>query len=412
MALLPHLSFVTFQKDSYIMVEGRPNGGKFFIIHRGRVHISKQIEVVAERGGSILGPGDFFGVVEAMSGHSHIETARALTEVTLISVQRDQYTQLIQQNTPVAMKIIREFSKRMRYLDEALTRLTLKNTASDDPAHLFPVGEYYALQSQYAQAYYAYSKYIKYCPQGEHIQAARERMMKIAPYVPSLKMDFVEGELSRLYPKNHMIFSEGEPGDELYILQKGAVKIVKIVDNKEVLLAVLKPGDIFGEMALLEAKPRTACAVAYADCVVLAVNRDNFELMVASQSQMITRLTMLLADRIWFIYKQLVNTLFPDPLGRIYDSLLLQLEKNRVPIDVHQAYIFDFGPTELLNMVGLSRQDGAPALRKLLENRNIQVLQDKLYAADVVEIARQTDYYRKALKRGLSMKAPAPRRSV
>jgi CRP-like cAMP-binding protein len=412
MALVPRLSFVTFQKDSYIIVEGQPNGGKFFIIHQGKVHISKQIEVVAEKGGSVLGPGDFFGVVETMSGHSHIETARALTAVTLISVERDQYTQLIQNNAPVAMKIIKEFSKRMRYLDDALTRLTLKNTAGNDPNHLFPVGEYYALQGQYAQAYYAYGKYIKYCPGGNHIQTARERMMKIAPYVPSIKTDFSGGEVSLFYPKNNMIFSEGEPGDKLYILQKGAVKIVKIVDKKEVLLAVLKPGDIFGEMALLEAKPRTACAVAYEDCEVLTVNRDNFERMAASQSQMITRLTMLLADRIWFIYKQLVNTLFPDPLGRIYDSLLIQLEKNRVPIDSHQEYAFDFGPTELLNMVGLSRQDGAAALRKLLENRTIQVLQDKMYAVDVAEIARQTDFYRKALKRGLSQKAPPQRRSI
>jgi CRP-like cAMP-binding protein len=404
MASLPLLSFVTFQKGSYIIIEDQPNGGRFFIIRQGKVRISKQINVVAEMSGSILGPGDFFGVVETMSGHSLIETAQALTDVTLISVQRDQYTQLIQSNAPVAMKIIKEFSKRMRYLDDALTRLTLKNTADNEPAHLFLVGEYYALQSQYAQAYYAYSKYIKYCPEGEHIRTARKRMMKIAPYVPSLKTEFDDGELSRRYPKNNMIFSEGEPGDELYILQKGAVKIVKIVNNKEVLLAILKPGDIFGEMALLEAKPRTACAIAYVDCVVLAVNRDNFELMVASQSQMITRLTILLADRLWFIYKQLVNTLFPDPLGRIYDSLLIQLEKNRVPLDAHQDYAFDFGPTELLNMVGLSRQDGTAVLRKLLENRNIQVLEDKLYTADVTEIVRQTDYYRKALKRRLSMK--------
>jgi len=55
------------------------------------------------RGAIFWVPGDFFGVVSTMSSHSHIETAQALTDVTLISVQKDQYGQLIQNNTPVAM---------------------------------------------------------------------------------------------------------------------------------------------------------------------------------------------------------------------------------------------------------------------------------------------------------------------
>ncbi|MDR1587776.1 MAG: cyclic nucleotide-binding domain-containing protein [Treponema sp.] len=392
------LAFVNFLKDSYIIVEGKQNADRFFIIRQGKVQISKQVEVVEEEGGNILGPGDFFGVVASMSSHSHIETARALTDVTLISVQKEQYGQLIQSNTPVAMKIILQFSRRMRYLDEALTRLTLKNTAEADPSHLFQVAEYYARQSQYNQAYYAYHQYIKYCPRGGNVGIARERMMKIAPYAKAVKLDYRPDEFNRTYPKDSMLFSEGEQGDELYIIQKGAVKITKIVDNNEVLLAVLKSGDIFGEMALLEAKPRAASAVAYADCQVLAVNRANFERMIGSQPQIIARLTTLLAERIWFIYKQLANTLFTDPLGRIYDALLIQLEKNRVSVDSSQSYTFDFGPKELLNMVGLSQSDGALVLRKLLENKKIQILKDKIYVADSSEIGKQTEYYRKMQK--------------
>jgi CRP-like cAMP-binding protein len=392
------LAFVNFKKDSYIVVEGKQNADRFFIIRQGKVRISKEVEVVAEEGGNILGPGDFFGVVSTMSSHSHIETARAVSDVTLISVQKEQYGQLIQNNTPVAMKIILQFSKRMRYLDEALTRLTLKSTAENDPSHLFKVGEYYARQSQYNQAYYAYYKYIKYCPQGGETRLARERMMKIAPYAKSVQLGFKADEFNRKYPKDSMLFSEGEPGDELYIIQKGSVKIAKIVDNNEVLLAVLKTGDIFGEMALLESKPRAACAVAYEDCIVLAVNRANFERMVGTQPQIISRLTTLLAERIWFIYKQLANTLISDPLGRMYDALLIQLEKSKVAIQSAHPHVFDFGPKELVNMVGLPQGDGVLVFRKILENKKIQVVKDKIYVQDVSEIAKQTEYYRKMQK--------------
>ncbi|MDR1929948.1 MAG: cyclic nucleotide-binding domain-containing protein [Treponema sp.] len=392
------LTFVNYKKDSYIVVEGKSSADRFYIIRQGRVRISKDVEVVQEEGGNTLGPGDFFGVVSSMSSHSQIETAKALTDVTLISVMKEQYGQLIQNNTSVAMKIIFQFSKRMRYLDEALTKLTLKNNAEEDPSHLFKVAEYYTRQSQYNQAYYAYHQYLKYCPAGEAVMQARERMMKIAPYAKAVKLKHGTDELVRVYPKDSMIFSEGEPGEELFIIKKGSVKIAKIVDNNEVLLAVLKTGDIFGEMALLESKPRAACAVAYEECQVMTVNRKNFETMVSSQPQIVSRLTTLLAERIWFIYKQLANTLINDPMGRIYDALLIQLEKNRVDVNGGQ-YTFDFGPKELVNMVGIPQKEGALVLRKLMENSKIQIIKDrdkeKIHSMELADIARQTEYYRK-----------------
>jgi len=392
------LSFVNFNKDSYIVVEGKANADRFFIIHKGKVKISKEVEVVEEEGGNILGPGDFFGVVSSMSSHSHIETARAITDVVLISVQKEQYGELIQKNTPVAMKIILQFSKRLRYLDEALSRLTLKNTAEADPSHLFTVAEHYIRQSQYNQAYYAYAKYIKNCPRGENVAAAKERMAKIAIYVKGVKLEFGLDEFNRIYPKNSMVFAEGEPGNELFIIQKGSVTIAKIVDENEVLLAVLKPGDIFGEMALLEAKPRNASAVAYEECQLLAVNRANFEKMISTQPQLIARLTTLLADRIWFIYKHLANSLITDTLGRMYDALLIQLEKNRVTFNPYASYTFDFGPRELANMVGIPPKDANLLLRKMLEGGKIVIENDKIHANMVGEIIKQAEFYKKMQK--------------
>jgi CRP-like cAMP-binding protein len=185
-------------------------------------------------------------------------------------------------------------------------------------------------------------------------------------------------------------------GDELYVIQKGSVKIVKIVGSKEILLAVLKIGDIFGEMAVLESKPRAASAIAYADCQILAINKVNFSAMISAQPQIVARLTTLLAERIWFIYKQLANTLLSDPVGRIYDALQIQLEKNRVALKSNSSFTFDFGPKELANMVGLSSADGDKIVRKLLENRNFLIVKDKLYIVNISEVARQAEYYRKA----------------
>ena len=393
------LSLVNFKKGSYVIVEGKQKADYFYILRNGTVRVSKQVEVVEEEGGNILGPGDFFGVISTMSSHSHIETAQALTDVTLISVHRDQYHLLIERNAPVAMKIIQQFSRKTRYLDEALTRLTLKDTASDeDPSHLFKVAEYYARQSQYNQAYYAYAQYIRYCPYGDHISLAKERMAKIRPYAQAVYLNANVEEFNRTYPKDTMIFSEAQPGHELYILQKGSVKITKIVSDNEVLIAMLEPGAIFGEMALLEDKPRSASAIAYEDATLLAVNKANFKRMVATQPQMITRLTQILSERLWFLYKQLGNTQITDPVGKLYDRLLIELEKLRIPIGTN-SYTFNFGPKELINLVGLPSSDGNPAVRKLFENSKLKIVDNRIHVSDIEEIDKQTKFYRNMERR-------------
>jgi len=389
------LAFVNFTANSYIIVEGKRNADRFFIIRSGKVRLSKEVQIVAEEQGDTLGPGDFFGVVSTMSGHSHIETAQALTDVTLISVQKEQFSQLIQNNAPVAMKIILQFSKRMRFLDEALTRLTLKNNAAEDPSHIFHVGEYYAKHNQFNQAFYAYQKFLKCCPRDQNAPGAVERLKKIAPYIKDMQKEFKPDEMVRSYKKDSIVFCEGEPGDELFIIQKGSVKIVKITDDNEILLAVLKTGDIFGEMALLESKPRAAGAVAYEDCQLMAVNKENFQQMIKTQPQLIARLTTLLSERIWLIYRQLSNTQVNDPLGKMYDMLQIQLDKKKVEIETATNYSFDFGVKELINMVGLSKGDAAIYGKKLLENKAIQVMNDKIFVKDVKEIVKQRAYYQK-----------------
>jgi CRP-like cAMP-binding protein len=390
------LAMVSFKQGAYIIVEGKQNANQFFIIRSGKVRISKEVEVVAEEGGNIFGPGDFFGVVSTMSGHSHIETAQAITDVNLISVSRDNYGLLIEKNTPVAMKIIESFSRRMRYLDEALTRLTQQSMDGESGSdHLFHVAEYYVKLTQYNQAFYAYHQYLKFNPSGPNATTARQRMAKIQPYQKAVYLDEDIPEFNRTYPKDTMIFTENMPGQQLYIIQKGQVKITKIMNENEVLLAMLKPGDIFGEMSLLEDKPRSASAIAHEEATLLVVNRENFKTMVKSNPQIISKITTLMSDRIWFIYKQLANTLLDSPVGKLYDYLLIQLEKNRVNIRPNESYSFDFGTKELIHMVGLNQVEGNKAVSELLGNKRFKAMEDKIYCADLDEIKKQAEYYRK-----------------
>jgi len=82
--------------------------------------------------------------------------------------------------------------------------------------------------------------------------------------------------LGRTYAKGEVIFSEGDQGDALYVIQFGQVKIVKRTPTTEITLAVLGPGEIFGEMALFEHKERSASAIAVDEARILTVDRKKF----------------------------------------------------------------------------------------------------------------------------------------
>ena len=388
------LGLVSYNKGAYITIEGK-RADQFYIIRSGRVRIEKDLEIPEEEDETVLKPGDFFGVVSTMSSHNHIDNAVALDDCTLISVRSDQYSLLIERNTPVAMKIINGFSKQVRLLDQALTRLTFKSSVEADERHLFQVGEYYARQSQFNQAFYAYYKYCLANPYGSNVETAKQRMAKIKPYAKTANLKPATDQFIRQYPKDTMLFAEGESGPELYIIQKGSIRITKIVNDNEVLLALLKAGDIFGEMALLENKPRSASAIANEDSVLMAVNRANFKGMVVEQPKVISRLTSTLAERIWTLYRQLRNTLIEDPVGRLYDCLVLELEKERMDLTARMSYTFRLGPNDLLNSVGLPKDIGRGAISTLLESKDLSVVDNKLYSSDISQIKKSADYYKK-----------------
>ena len=377
---------------SFIIIEGKKESHNFYIIRSGNVRLMKENPVVSEDLNPVLGPGDFFGVISCMSINSRIETAVSLSNTSLISVERDQFGTLIQRNPAVALKIIRFFSKKLRIFNDAITRLTLMTSAGENPEHLYNIGEYYLNKKVRNHSVYAYQRYLQYCPKGGQRDKAISRLKALkAPLATNAQPS---KELTRTYQDNVMIFCEHEPGNELYIIQSGKVKITKIVDE-EVLLAVLNPGDIFGEMALLDNKPRSASAITFGDAILLVINKENFEGMVHAKPQMATKLIQLLSERIWTAYRQLENLMIKDPIGRIYDTLLLQLEKQKIKIEPKKNHTFDFGTNELLKMVGIPGSKGKEIIINLLKDKYFSLENGKILCLDTEELEKTVHFFKK-----------------
>lgn len=393
------LSFCNFKKDSYIVVEGQNTADRFYIIQSGHVHCLHKSKVpVSNNNNNILGPGDFIAVIPCLSNHLQIETVIAMTDVVCISVRRDQYPDLIERNTPVAMKIIRTFANKMRLLNENLTKLTLNNVVQESPEQIFASAAYYEKERKFDIAVFGYYQYLKANPRGPNAAIAKQKFIALKPRTKAVYFEPTQ-DLVRSYPKGTMVFSECQSGAEMYIIQEGSIRITKVVEGQEVILAVLKKGDMFGEMALLENKPRSASAIAHEDCKLMTVNRKNFDQMVTTQPQIISRLTTTLADRLWSMDRQLTNTQLGEPLWKLLDMLELQIEKAKVPLDKTTGYQTDLSMQDLVDMCGLPQNQQPKAFVDFQNDFHVKIVKGKIFVNNCAELAKQAAFYRKQIQK-------------
>ena len=100
--------------------------------------------------------------------------------------------------------------------------------------------------------------------------------------------------------KGSIIFSEGDPGDVMYALVEGEVEIR--VNGYSV--HVVKEGEVFGEMAMIDKKPRSASAVATTDCKLVVINEQRFNFLLAQTPMFVTQIMKVMADRLRYMNKE------------------------------------------------------------------------------------------------------------
>jgi CRP/FNR family transcriptional regulator, cyclic AMP receptor protein len=129
------------------------------------------------------------------------------------------------------------------------------------------------------------------------------------------------------FPSGHLIFCENEPGNDFYLIQKGRVKITKLVKDKETTLAILESGDIFGEMAILEEAPRSATAIALDKVLMLHFDRQNFVPLMTSQPQIAYRLLTIFTKRLYELRRRVMILKLDNIQARVADTFLMLAEK-------------------------------------------------------------------------------------
>ena len=187
----------------------------------------------------------------------------------------------------------------------------------------------------------------------------RRRVLRRSALFAGLPDDEIDAILAhaaiRRYAANAQIFYKGDPGSSMMAVLRGRVVIrVPSSDGREVILNIINEGEIFGEIALLDGKERTADATAMTDCEVLVVARPSF--LPLLERPLITReLLKVLCERLRRTSEQIEDVVFLDLAARIAKTLLRFAEVDGVPQSGARV-VLGMSQRELGNLVGASRE--------------------------------------------------------
>jgi CRP/FNR family transcriptional regulator, cyclic AMP receptor protein len=163
-------------------------------------------------------------------------------------------------------------------------------------------------------------------PRGRHAIDKRA-LLRNHPIFGGLHEDLIELLAAkagmRTARRRATIFSKGDEGNGLYAVLAGTVKISSSsVDGREAMFNLIHSGEVFGEIALLDGRPRTADAVAMTDCNLMMIDRRDFMPLVRAQPEIAMRLIELLCARLRSTSEQYEEIMFLDFPGRLAKTLL------------------------------------------------------------------------------------------
>jgi CRP-like cAMP-binding protein len=180
---------------------------------------------------------------------------------------------------------------------------------------------------------------------------------------------FAEVTREREYPRNSVILFEDDPGDALYIVSSGQVKVVLIgEDGREVILSVLGDGDFFGEMSLIDDEPRSAHVIAMKDSRLLVLRREDFRTQLQQHPAVALTLLRVLVQRLRRADEKIGSLVLLDVNGRVAQLLLDLAEESGGPQITRKLTHHT-----IAQMIGSSRETVSRAMRELVDRGLIAV---------------------------------------
>ena len=182
-----------------------------------------------------------------------------------------------------------------------------------------------------------------------------------------LSEDAIEPVLTRLetvtLPRGRVVFNEGEPGDSLYIILSGKIKLGRrAADGRQNLVMVMGPSDMVGELSLFDPGPRTATATAVTDARLARLKKTSLRPWLNNRPEIAEQLLRVLARRLRRTNDALADLIFTDVPGRVAKNLLQMAGRFGTRDGGVLRVTHDLTQEELAQLVGASRETVNKAL--------------------------------------------------
>jgi CRP/FNR family cyclic AMP-dependent transcriptional regulator len=180
------------------------------------------------------------------------------------------------------------------------------------------------------------------------------------------------------------IVSKGDPGNSLIVVVSGTIKIsVSSPDGRNAILNLIGPGEIFGEVAVLDGQARTADAIANSNCEIYVIDRRDFIPFVRSQPALAMKFIELLCTRLRWTSDQVEEVILQNLPGRLASALLRLTEKHKLAPAGRTIAITQ---QEISEMVGMTRESINKQLRAWAARNWVRLEHGAIVVLDVAAL--------------------------
>jgi CRP/FNR family transcriptional regulator, cyclic AMP receptor protein len=198
---------------------------------------------------------------------------------------------------------------------------------------------------------------------------------------------------SRSFLKDEIIFLKGDPASSLYVIRSGRVKICAVDrQGNELVFTFLIKGDVLGDLAIIDGKPRSATAIAMEDTDTLYLERDDFKKFLSSSPQACMGIIDMLCQRLRRLSGQLEELSFLDVAGRIARNLTkMAVAESPMAVSSSQPLCL-ITQEELATVIGASREMVNKVLGSFVDLGLISITRKKLTILNPQELERIASY--------------------
>lgn len=194
----------------------------------------------------------------------------------------------------------------------------------------------------------------------------------------------------RVFRQGEVIFHRDDPGQVLYIVKEGKVKIgLTSPDGQEVSLTVFGAGECFGELAILDNEPRSADAIALERVEVYTLQRQDFISVVMNHPKIAVQVMKVISQRLRQADNQIEDLLFLDVYGRVAKKLLELSETHGAPTSQGVRIELRLTQQELASMVGASRESVNKVMGYFTDKRYIMTDKHKITLLKLADLRKR-----------------------